>query len=218
MDPFWAAILGGAVGGVIVALIESFLGGRREQERWLRDKRQRAYAEHHDILIRIVETHQELWFRARQPQADEPLEESAAKLNALFGELSVSTRQLDLIATPNMRQRAMRFLLSVAGFLSAVEQIITGAAAAHGEDPNELLETWQINESLPLEFAEAARAELGAGRDVRYRMSRWVRNRWRGLRAWWLRRTGRTRSQELARRIRQRANALTDRDPEADAD
>src|SRR5688572_7356524 len=128
MDPFWAAILGGAVGGVIVAFVESFLGGRREHERWLRDMRQRAYSEHHDILIRIVEAHQEFWFRASQPQDDEPVEETAATLNGLFGELTVSTRRLDLIATPRMRERAMRFLLSVAGFMSAVEQIITGAA------------------------------------------------------------------------------------------
>lgn len=217
MDPFWAAILGGAVGGVIVALVESFLGGRRDHERWLRDKRQHAYSEHHEILIRIAEAHEEFWFRARQPQADEPLEETASNLNALFGQLTVSTRRLDLIATPGMRQRAMRFLLGVAGFMSAVEQIVTGAAAAQGNDPDELLETWQINESLPLEFADAARAELGAGRDLRYRMSRWLRNRRVALRAWWMRRTGRSRSQELVRRLGERRNAA-EHDQEADAD
>lgn len=218
MDPFWAAILGGAVGGVIVAVVESFLGGRREQERWLRDQRQRAYAKHHDILIRIVQVHQELWLRVRQPQEDEPFEQSVAELNALFGKLTVSTRRLDLIASPAMRQRAMKFLLSVAGFLAAVEQIITGSAAAHGEDPTELLETWQIDESLPVEFADAARAELGAGRDMRYRLRRRIRNRWWSIRAWWLRRTGRSRSAELARRLRERREALVEGEPETGAD
>jgi len=218
MDPFWAAILGGAVGGVIVAVVESLLGGRREQERWLRDQRQRAYAEHLDLLIRIVEAHQELWYRYRQPQADEPIEETVTRMNALFGELSASTRRLDLVATPGMRQRAMTFLLSVGGFLAAMEQIITGAAAARGEVPNELIETWQIDESLALEFAQAARAELGAGRDVRYRIRTRVLSGRLALRAWWLGRTGRSRSQELAHRLRERANALAERDSEPGAD
>lgn len=218
MDPFWAAILGGAVGGVLVAIVDSFLGGRREQERWLRDKRQHAYSEHHDLIIRIVEAHQELWLRFRQPQADEPIEETVAQMNALFGELSSSTRRLDLIATPGMRGRAMVFLLNVGAFLAAMEQIITGAAAARGEDANELIETSQIDEGLALAFADAARAELGAGRDVRYRIRRRVRNRWLALRAWRLRRSGRTRSAELARRLREQRDALVEREPEAEAD
>lgn len=182
MDPFWAAIIGGAVGGVIVAFVESFLGGRREHERWLRDKRQAAYSEHHDLLIRVAEAHQEFWFRTGQPQADEPFEETIADLNLLFGELSVSTRRLDLIATPQMRDRAMMLLLNVGAFMSAAEHMMKGVPGPEGEDPNELIEAWQIDEGLASEFAEAARAELGAGRDVRYRIRRRVRNRWQAMR------------------------------------
>lgn len=40
MDPFWAAVVGGGVGGVLVAMVESVLSRSREHERWLREQRQ----------------------------------------------------------------------------------------------------------------------------------------------------------------------------------
>jgi len=184
MDPVWAAILGGAVGGVIVAVVESFLGRSREHQRWLRDRRQRAYSEFLDIAHRTLEVHNDIWFRAKSPRPDEPVVAKGPEMLELFKELSAAVRRMDLIATPAMRDRAFSLMLNVGAFGEAFEQYISGA----GDDPMAGLEVWQIEEHRVIEFSDAARRELGAGRDIRYRLRRRVRRHAQAIRTWWRKR------------------------------
>lgn len=188
MDPLWAAILGGAVGGVIVAIVESVLGRSREHERWLRDHRQRVYADFLGSAHRALDVQSDISFRAENLKPDEPVAAKGAELMELFSELTAAARRMDVIASAAMRQRSLSMLVQFAAFGNAVEEYITGSAKARGEDPIAGLAAWQVQNYQVTEFAEAARRELGAGRDIRHRLRRRVRLRAEAIRAWWRKR------------------------------
>lgn len=170
MDPLWAAILGGAVGGVIVAVVESVLSRSREHGRWIREQRQRHYAE-------FIGTANAL----RREQRDgvdrllsggtEPVSVQKAQIVAAMREVEAAWYRLSMVASHSMMVRAAMFENRGYDFLLSFEQV--ERYEAHAKD------LWDQVTGLDdlEEFTEAARRELGAGHDLRPRLRRWFASR-----------------------------------------
>lgn len=181
MDPFWAAVLGGGVGGVIVAIVESVLGRFREHERWLRDQRHRTYAEFLDIAQRAYDAHRRVLATAVDShEPDRAVGRELSNLEAVAQALAAAERRIQVIGTPAMRELALRVRLAHESFGRAVEDSFSGLTVKQGGNPMSELAEYQMQEYEVRDFANGARRELGAGRDLRYRLRRW--RRWRRAR------------------------------------
>ena len=184
MDPVVAAILGGVVSGAIVAAWSSFLTRSREHERWLREQRQKAYAEFVDELSAVHQLQQSIGDALRQhrtlTRADRRrLEDGDNRVTATLARLTV-------IASRSMLDRAETLRWRAWEMLDGIDRI--GMSEPMGVEAENV--SWWYLESEEVEaFATAARRELGAGRDLRHRIGAWWR--WRkgeAMRRWRARR------------------------------
>lgn len=182
MDPLLAAILGGAVGGVIVAVVESFLGRSREQERWLRDQRQRLYVHFVELAEEASVSHERALDAASRLNTDD-VESVALAAEGLTEQMGKAVRTFDVIASPAMRNRAYRVRFLHRTFLRAAHEFANGAATLEGM---EAMQRPQISLAEMSDFTVAARRELGSGHDRLSRLVSWYRLS--RLNRWWVRR------------------------------
>lgn len=171
MDPVWAAILGGAVGGVIVAFVESFLSRSRDHQRWLREQRQQRYGD----VIRTAEAtyrlHNEVLASVRPMDlvTGELRDKIKRRLAADEPQIEAANVQLQLIASPRMVEKGSE----LASWSNELWWLFEGSE-------NEPVEAKLVRErtlywELIEEFIQAARADLGAGRDYAGSVRMWYR-------------------------------------------
>lgn len=180
MDPFWAAILGGAVGGVLVAVTESLLSRSREHEKWLREQRQRIYLDFVELAEGLSRSHERALDAASRLDTGD-LKREILGASAVKAELDKVVRLFDVIASPSMRDRAYRLRGLNHAFSQAADDFVDGNATLQG------LEAMQgpwISWVEMSDFTQAARRELGGGHDRGRRLESWYRNTW--LNRWWM--------------------------------
>ena len=156
MDPFWAALLGGAVGGVIVAIIDSFLSRSREHDKWITEQRQERYAE----LVRAAEgvyrVQNQVMEEAKGRDITGSLRQSIhQRLEAARVEMEMAQLQLQLVASPRLVGKGDE----VAGWSAAMWELFDwpkGRSVAYDD-----LRDRHFNYELIEEFIAAARRGLG---------------------------------------------------------
>lgn len=177
MDPFWAAILGGAVGGVMVAIIDSFLTRSREHERWLREERQRRYTELVDSMERMYtfQDHVMATYRSYlpEPPPDKVFVDLHDELESKRLVAEAALLRLRLVASPRMTDEADELV----GRASEVWELVHFTAGPLTLD--QLYERQLEYEEIQ-GFIESARRELRSGRrSLPEVVTQSVRRRWR---------------------------------------